>query len=226
MKHTLLLALIFLSLHLSAQNLKGCFLLGASTQIVGNTFTENLALNQVHAGQSSTTILKDGREVGSLDSWSFNVSPYIGYFVTDGLALGISAGISGSRFESRQITDTGEFFYANRRQTVHLAPTLRYCFLPNHKLRPYSEGRVLFARTTSKIDYSLPNLSTDKDAVNASYWGLKAGAAWLLHEKVSLDAFFDLLQGGYYREDASSQGGTLRYKTSFWGAGLGVSIYL
>lgn len=227
MKPTLLLlAPIFLSLHLSAQNLKGRFLLGASTQIAGNTFTENLAPNQVHAGQASTTILKDGREVGSLDSWSFNISPYVGYFVTDGLALGISTGISGTRFESQQTTDTGESFYAIRRQTLHFAPTLRYCFLPNHKLRPYTEARVLFARTTSKIEYALVNPSTDEDAINASYWGMKAGAAWFLHEKVSLDAFFDLLQGGYTRKDNGPQGGSLRYKTSFWGLGLGVSVYL
>lgn len=123
---------------------------------------------------------KSKSDLGSSDQYkntSFNLSPAIGYFFIDNLALGIELPI---QYSSMKDTDDDKM----TQSSLVFAPFLKYYF-GNSMMKPYVNGSIGLGKGSVSYDFTMGS--------NVSYsmtmfaYQLGAGLSIFLHEKVSLD---------------------------------------
>jgi len=109
-------------------------------------------------GFSSTTGVNNGESSeNSLSNFSFD--PYVGYFVINGLELGIIPSFSTSSYSDQSTTSFGVYF----------APAWNFDLKSN--LFPFVEGRIGY--NTSSYDDG--NSETDESSYGGLAWGLRGG---------------------------------------------------
>ena len=99
---------------------------------------------------------------------TFEVSPQVGYFVADNIAVGLNFGYSNVNPEGDD----------NSTNTIGVGPFARVYFLEEEKIRPYAQAAYLY--NSVKVG--------DADATDASEIGLTGGAAYFITDSVSIDA--------------------------------------
>jgi len=179
MKNLLLGILILVSVSLNAQCVKGNWLVGGS------------------AGFSSSTVDIDGAEAVT----NIHVSPDIGYFIIDRLAVGAaidftstsSNGHSGSSFS--------------------VGPAVRYYFAD------LGESAKLFGQAQFTFGSETP--FGEDDSVSSTAWGVSAGLAWFLNHHVALEASL-----GYGSHKPGDENGIAGIATNTFGLEVGFQIEL
>jgi outer membrane protein len=151
-------------------------------------------------------------EVGK--AMNIEVYPQIGYFVTDGLALGAEIPIMYTTEED--INDIKQSTFS-----IALAPFLRY-YIGVDKVRPYIHGSVGFGKTKYKLDYE--NGQTNDANAGLFMYEIGGGLGIFLTDKVSLDFSIGYTSVAmnleeFYEED-------VKQVTSGLGVGIGISIML
>lgn len=96
-----------------------------------------------------------------------NLSPNLGYFIIDNLAVGAGVGLNSST--SEKLGDVSSFA---------LTPFARYYFLGSGDVRLFGQGRFGFG--SQKVG--------DLDAQSFTTWGLGAGLNYFLNNNVALEA--------------------------------------
>jgi hypothetical protein len=159
---TIVISLLVLSLN--AQTTAGKLLLGGSSSM---------------GFAASTNKWKDDNGSGT-DSkdLSFNLTPQVGFFVINGLAVGLVLDIeyAASKDDASNDKDIST--------TVVAGPFVRYYF-GSSKIKPFVEGSGGFGVYSDKYDPDEGNTITDKYGVMALQG--KGGVAFFLNDAVSLE---------------------------------------
>lgn len=109
-------------------------------------------------GFSSTTSVSNGQTADN-SSTTFRIEPYIGYFITNGLELGIVPSFSTSSFGDNSSTSFGGYF----------APAWNFDLRSN--LFPFIEGRIGY----NTYSYDDGNSATDDPSYSGIAWGVRGG---------------------------------------------------
>lgn len=183
---------------MNAQMEKGSWVISGSTSLGFNSVTTKYS-----AGTQSST---------DPSISTFTVTPSVGYFVHDKLAVGVDLGFSSI---SQKEAD-----YKYTMNTVSVLPTATYYFKGATKLVPYLGAGIGYASTTSTEKY---NGVSDTDTVDGLAWKAKGGLVYLLNQNVGLD-----LGLGYNQFTNKETVAGTEYKATVgtFGVNVGLSIFL
>ena len=204
-----------------AQVEKGKFLVGARSDF--NAFFENT--------RDETTIDGNTTESDGPKSNRFNLTPSVGYFITDGFAGGLfmDLGINNSE-EEHLLEDGSTETLRDNGTTFKMGPFLRY-YLDMEKVRPFAHVQIGFGsnnRTYDQVEYDVSDPTDIKVIIvehtrkyNLSAWGIGAGAAFFITNNISIDVMLGYNQNSskYKDEDTSNE-----YKSTTGGFGLDVGL--
>ena len=140
---------------------------------------------------------------------SFNVYPEVGFFATNGFALGLSLDLNTETQKSDQ--------NSNKSTTTE--------YLLGPFIRVYAKGGVFFTGNYSfgkAISESTYSGGSNKEEAKTSKWKLGLGYAAFLNENVALEPSISYQAYTLKQDDDSS----FTYRTGQIVIGLGLSIYL
>jgi len=179
MKNLLLATLLLVASALSAQTMQGNWLMGGS------------------AGFSSSTVDVDGAEAFTV----IHISPDLGYFIMDNLAVGAAIDFTSSSSNG----SSGSSFSAG--------PFVRYYFANlGEKAKLFGQGQFTFGSETP---------FGEDDSVSSTAWEIKAGLAWFLNNHVALEAAL-----GYGSHKPGDENGVAGIATNRFGLEIGFQIHL
>jgi hypothetical protein len=204
---------LFIYTPLQAQPKKGTMLIGTSSNLLGNLnqFGSNGISNNagIQFGKIKTEYtFSSGNSIESeISVTSFNLSPFIGGFVSDHFLIGASAG-----FFFYQIKDDDD---KSGFTALSFSPFVRGYLKKEGKTLPYAEARGGWN--------SIKNKGQD-ESETIPFLGAKVGAAIFLNPNISLDLFADYL----YAWDKEETGTGLKIveKQGLFGLGVGLSVFL
>lgn len=164
MKKLFLAAIILVnSISIFAQTLKGDFFLSGST---------GLALTS-----DNVKTVYDGETYAEYHQNSFSLSPTIGYFVIDNLAIGLTSSMANST----QKDVNGNKVKAS---SLVFAPRAYYFFQYDEKIRPFADMAIGFS---SDVKKSIPKTGYDtKDSSSGIMFGLGGGVFYFLSKNISV----------------------------------------
>jgi hypothetical protein len=151
---------------------------------------------------SSTKTSYDGTDLSKESS--FSLSPHVGYFVADHIALGASIDLSTDK-STDEIDDT-EFTTTS----IMFSPFVRY-YLDKGLFGEFSIG---FGSAKEKFD-------GEEDKAGLFGWSLGIGYAAMLNDKVAIEPMI-----GYASVSSDIDGLDEKMKTSGLMLSVGVSVYL
>ena len=200
----LILCAIF-QLETQAQTEKGNFMLGSSANLLG-VYTGALP-NQASIGFGKNKV-GDNLETNYTN---LNLSFNSGFFVANGLMLGLDIGGFHSKSTTTEKDNQGREISTQKEKWTNIAvtPVARYYLNQGNKLQFFGELRGGLA---------LQKQNSDKSDLGTVI-GAKAGGAYFVNPKIALDFFFDF--NGIFQEVK-----TTNIFDSSIGLGLGFSIFL
>lgn len=186
---------------MNAQTEKGSWVVSGKT---------GLGFNSVNTKYKVEGKSYDGPKVST-----FSITPSIGYFVIDNLAVGLDL-----QFVSTKTTFKNDQFDMNvdtKNSTFTVMPNATYYFATGSSFRPYVGAGVGYGSVTSTELYN------DKETTKGGLaWGAKGGFVYLLNSTVGLD-----LGVGYNSLSTKETVQNTEVKTNTGGLGvnLGVSVF-
>ena len=212
-----------LSFSLAAQTEKGSVLLGTSVNLYSPAGTSVGASSSAGIGFSSSTTtasIAGGSSDEKSKGISYNFSPSCGYFVLNGLALGVSVGVSGNKDTEEVSKDVVKL------NTISVSPYARYYFSVGKKVQPYLEVSGGFSKSKIVFTYGADG---EKFEVSQKpvFGGGKVGAAIFLGSKTSLDLFVGY-SGSSLKDEETIFDIPVETKTksNSFGLGIGLSFFL
>ncbi|UOE42053.1 porin family protein [Chryseobacterium suipulveris] len=183
---------------MNAQTEKGSWVIGGSTTLGFNSVSTKYS----GGGQSA-----DGPTVSTI-----TVTPSVGYFVIDKLAVGVDLGVTSITSKQGNTKDTVSSF------TV--MPTGTYYFRNAGNIIPYVGAGVGYGSVTQSGTYNNQSVS---DSESGFAWKAKGGLVYLINQTVGIDLGVGYNQftskKNYSGVDVTTQVGTI-------GANLGFSLFL
>ncbi|MDY3548608.1 outer membrane beta-barrel protein [Riemerella anatipestifer] len=182
MKKLFLVGAVALFGAMNAQTEKGSWVVEGKT---------NLGFNNV-----STKVKYDGKSYDDGKVSTFNISPSVGYFVMDNLALGLELNFLSAK--------SGD----ETNSTFSLLPNATYYFSTGSQFRPYLGAGVGYASTTSKYN----NLSSTVDGLA---WGVKGGGVYMLNKTAGINIGLGYNQFSTTNNDVTTTVGTFGVNAGF-----------
>jgi outer membrane protein len=202
---------------ITAQTEKGSFMISGHT---GLGFTSNTVKYKT-----------EGENIDGPKTTSFNISPSVGYFIIENLAVGLD-------IDYKTVTTKQQVFVNSNDQpgpsqtkintktiesTLAIIPNATY-FFSKGKARPYISAGIGFAnikqegnRSRSFADYDLYDYYNNNN--NGIVIGADVGLAYFLSKAISLDLGVGYAQYNYKDEDVKVKSGAI-------GVNIGVSVFL
>lgn len=198
MKKVLLLGAVALFTSLNAQTEKGSWVIGGSTTIGFNNISTKYSVGNNSNTEPSVS--------------TFTLTPSVGYFVQDKLAVGLDLG-----FVSMSQKDGDDKYTVS---TLSAMPTATYYFKSATNLVPYLGAGVGYASTKATEKY---NGNSNSETVDGFAWKAKGGLVYLINQNIGVDV------GASYNQFSNKETvmGT-DYKTTVgtFGINLGFSVFL
>ncbi|MEC5158140.1 OmpW family outer membrane protein [Chryseobacterium sp. MP_3.2] len=196
MKKMFLVGAVALFATMNAQTEKGSWVVGGSTTLGFNSVSTKYS-----AGNNSESDPKIS---------TFTITPSVGYFVIDKLAVGLDLG-----YTSISTKDDNENVSVS---TTSVLPTATYYFKSASNLIPYLGAGIGYA--SQKTEYGSEDLTLDGFA-----WKAKGGLVYLINQNVGVDL------GLGYNQFVNTQDETefsTEYKTttSTLGVNVGFTLFL
>lgn len=229
MKKIILLGVFAFSSMLNAQISKGNWLVGSSV-FYGN----------IGNSENTTTYSNSPTEYNSEgNSFQIGLSPNIGYFVVNKLAVGASVGLdyynSKSTSSNSTTFSTTESKYNNI--GVSIGPFVRYYFVENQKWSPYVQADFGYGISPSKQESKTFNNgvlinSSNTDSNKYNYWnaGFKFGMAYFLNSNVALQFYtgftYSSTDSSYDYKPSSGVGYTYEQTYNRWNVPIGVGLQI
>lgn len=201
---------------LNAQTNKGKVLLGVSSTLsLAGTGSDLMSLGYSTIKQKSNAA--GFEESDPLKNTSINLSPKVGYFVIDNLALGLDLDVALS------ISKDGEDHYKYSQTSMSIDPFIRY-YIPTSKVLPFFEISSSFGSLNSKMDYTDPNQEDFENKYSIFSFGGGIGLAAPLSERIT----FDVLAGynSLTRKNKKDNDDNVRIVTGTLGLIIGFTIFL
>lgn len=145
---------------------------------------------------------------------SFNLSPSVGKFISDKLAVGVSLNFS---VESVKTTYSGDT-QTDKTTGFGIAPFARYYFLQMNKFGIFAEGQIGLSYSNSKQ----PSVGPDEELKTTTFgFNILPVAYYNLSDKLSLEASVSLFNFGFNTSTQKDQDDNKNITNSFgFGAGL------
>jgi len=118
----------------------------------------------------------DSQSTGDIKSSSFEITPRVGFFVSDNIAVGARIGYTSSKEE---VPFTGE----QKTNTINAGAFGRYYFTPSSKFSVF--GELGFEYASSKQEQGVAELKINGFGVNVG-----PGVSYFLSDHFSLEAFW------------------------------------
>jgi outer membrane protein len=217
MRKIFLLIILTFSGAITAQTEKGALMISGHTSL---GFTSNVVKYEAY-----------GENTDGPKTTSFNISPSVGYFIIDNLAIGVD-------FDYKTVTTKQQVLVNSNDQpgpsqtkintttiesTLAIIPNATY-FFSKGKARPYISAGIGFAnikqegnRSRSFADYDLYDYYNNNN--NGIVIGADVGLAYFLSKAISLDVGAGYAQYNYKDEDVKVKSGAI-------GINIGVSVFL
>ena len=184
MKNFFICAIAFLAMNvmsINAQTEKGKVLVGVTTtfDLVGGGGSDLMGLGFSNVKYKSDA---DGYDEPKPDKMiQFNLAPKVGFFVVDGLALGLDTYLS---FSSNKDGDDED---KSKSTMWSVGPFVRY-YIPTSSVKPFFEVNSGFGSSKFKYDYSDPSFDDYDSKSGIISLGGGAGVAVPIGSRVTFDA--------------------------------------
>lgn len=199
---------------LSAQTVKGAFLLGEFTSI--NLTGEGTPLN-MNVGWSTFKQKSNSVNEAYINPdkrFAISLTPRLGYFVINNLAAGLDFTID----YTHTVAMSGD--YVSNMTRFGAGPFLRF-YVPAKKLLPFAEASYSIGSRKTKWDYLTYD---DERSAMLQQWGLGLGLGIPLGEKVSFDALVGY--HSYISKDKELNEANNRSIVGTIGIKLGLTVFL
>ena len=178
-KQSLFLVFLIISLsciNLSAQASKGKILFGGTTYIG----SPGLAETSSNIGYTTTKDKDDSSDDDEYKgkTFSYNLTPKVGYFVIDNLALGLDITLFSS---TMKITNME---YKSNSTKLTAGPFVRY-YIPTKKVLPFAEAMYSVGTYKNSLEWDGED---NNEKYQIQLYSVGIGVAVPLGEKVSFDA--------------------------------------
>jgi len=201
MKIIYIIAFAFIAITTSAfsQTDQGKLIIGGSSNLGLNFRTSETEINGNNNGSEQKTT-------------SFNISPNIGYFIIDNLAVGISLPFNtgSSKFDDGKSTFS----------SFVVSPFVRYYFTQSN-IKPYILGRVGFGSSKSSFRSSFSDNDSKSNVFNFGFGG---GVAIFVNDFVSFN--LGINYGNSTSKPNNDSVADIKTTNSNLGFGAGISIVL
>jgi len=155
----------------NAQMTKGDWVISGNTGLGFNNTTTTVKVGSQSADGPKTNI--------------FSVSPSAGYFVIDGLAVGIDLGYMSTttKYEGNKTTNS----------TFSVMPTATYYFTNSSKLVPFLGAGIGYASNKTKVNITNggtifdPLLMQDEVTTNGLAWRVKGGVTYMATQSLGIN---------------------------------------
>jgi len=181
-----------------------CFNLNAQF-FVGGNFSLSTSGGSIDNGTTTTD---------KTSSFSFNLQPKVGRFLSEKLAVGAALDITFSRSKTPAINEI-----ISKSSTIGIIPFLRYYAIKMDKFSVFGQGNVglSFSGSNTKVG----GTSTDGPKTTRVYLTVMPGLAYDVNEKLSLETSLNILSFGYY--NTTIKNGSSKDKTSLFNFGAGIN---
>lgn len=181
---------------------KGNWIIGGST---------NLGFNSNKVTQKSGDYSVDGQK-----TTTFNITPTVGYFVIDNLAVGLNLGYEVQKQDaSYDFNQTAKV----TNTVFSVIPSVTYFIEADSKAFPYISAGAGYAAIKTKV------ASTETQNDNYFVWGGKAGLAYFITPSIAIDLGLNYQQlSTKYEETFSTAENKIIFKTL--GASIGFNFVL
>ncbi|WP_294285182.1 OmpW family outer membrane protein [uncultured Chryseobacterium sp.] len=186
----------------NAQMTKGDWVFSGNTGFGFNNVTTKVKA----AGQSA-----DGPKVSS-----FSLTPSVGYFVIDKLAVGIDLGLSSTttKYEGEKNTTT----------SFSVMPTATYYFANDSKFVPFLGAGIGYASAKTKEQINAMGVSnSDETTVDGLAWKVKGGVTYMATQSLGINLGVGFDQ--FYNKDTYF-GTEVKTTTSNFGVNVGFSYFI
>ena len=162
----------------------------------------------------STQLKKGNESIDGPKVSTFSISPNVGYFVADNLAIGLELNYLSITTKSKsyigyRLTERSE---EESKNTLTLLPNLTYYFPTSTNLKPYIGAGIGFGSITEK-DWE------GKETASGFAWGAKGGAVYMLNNSIAFNLGLSYGQLSLERNNITNKANT-------FGANAGISIFL
>lgn len=197
MRTFMIFCLMAATMALSAQTEKGRFTISGQTSL-GLSYSSDDTSNASNSQGSM-----------SQESYSFNVSPAIGYFVIDNLALSLQA--------DYKLEDAD---YIDKMSQFTIMPSVSYFIPTGRPVRPFASLGAGYADITQHLPINAS--STQKHSFSGFTWGAALGVACFINNNASIDLSLQ------YSDVNTSYSGdsSMKIKQKGFAASVGFSLFL
>jgi outer membrane protein len=149
-----------------------------------------------------------------VSNYSLDLSPRVGKFLSEKLAIGLALDISLSGNKSDVNSET-----LSRSSGIGINPFLRYYAIKWNKISVFGQGNIGLAFSNSIVKSD--GITTDGPKVTRIFLSISPGLSYDISEKLSLETSLNILSFGY--NYVITKDGSTKDKTSNFnlGAGLG-----
>ncbi|KMQ67265.1 membrane protein [Chryseobacterium sp. FH2] len=189
----------------NAQMSKGDWVISGNTGLGFNTQSSKVKVN----GES-----EDGPKISN-----FSITPSVGYFVIDGLAVGIDLG-----FNSNTLKQDGDKV---TNSTFSVMPTATYYFQTGSKFIPFVGAGIGYASNKTKYSFANsiidPLLFDGDTTTDGLAWKAKAGVTYLATQSLGINLGLGFDQ--FYTKD-TYYNTEVKTTTSNFGVNVGFSYFI
>jgi len=208
MKKLLVLGAIALFGAMNAQTEKGSWVVGGSTTLGFNNTNTKYKYN----GNSA-----DGPKVST-----FTVTPSVGYFVIDKLAIGLDLGYTSLTTKLESEFMGINYTAKNTVSTFSILPTATYYFKSDSKVLPYLGVGAGYSTSKEKSTQNGSGSSNSEDTINGFAWKGKGGIVFLVTPSIGIDLGLSYLGSNGKYDDNSD----VKVQSNTFGVNAGISVFL
>lgn len=208
MKKLFLVGALALFGAVNAQTEKGSWVAGGSTTLGFNN------VNTTYKYQNQST---DGPKVSS-----FTITPSIGYFVIDKLAVGLDLGYTSTTTKEDEVYNNSTYSYKHTISTFSVLPTATYYFKSDSKILPYLGAGIGYSTSKTKQTTSYSTSFSTEETVGGFAWKGKGGIVFLVSSSIGVDLGLSYM-ANYGKLDSNND---VKVNTGTFGVNAGVSVFL
>lgn len=209
MKKLLVLGAVALFGAMNAQTEKGSWVVGGSTTLGFNS--------------ANTKYKNDGNSVDGPKVSTFNVTPSVGYFVIDKLAIGLDLGYTSLTTKVENEFMGTNYSSKSTISTFSILPTATYYFKSDSKVLPYLGVGAGYSTSKEKFTQNGSGSNNYEDTLNGFAWKGKGGIVFLVTPSIGLDLGVSYM-GTNQKYDGDNS--DVKVKTNTFGVNAGISVFL
>ncbi|GAB2945796.1 hypothetical protein GCM10027048_08580 [Hymenobacter coalescens] len=220
--------------------LSACLIFGAAATAHVQTAAGQILLGGnvgYYSNQRTSQHPTTQADVKSIDR-QFSVSPQVGYFVTDRLALGASGGYTNSKLRNEQPdaqAPNATYSWENRTYFKNVGAFARYYFMTGEKTGFFGQGDLRYNWQNTSYTSSEPSANNYRSWDKGGSVGLMPGFVYFPTDKLGLELSAGGVLAGYAKGRAENNNGSTaskakaQYVSAHFGLTqlrLGASFYL